>query len=59
MLPTCACLLNNIGVFFNSFRLAFGNECGIAIIDLIQRTVLLSMGTPDLYGTTSLIPLLT
>lgn len=34
----------------NFYRLAFGNECGIAIIDLIQRTVLLNMGTPDLYG---------
>jgi len=31
-------------------RLAFGNECGMAIIDIIQKTCLLSMGTPDLYG---------
>ena len=31
-------------------RLAFGNECGLAIIDIIQKTCLLSMGTPDLYG---------
>lgn len=31
-------------------RLAFGNECGMAIIDIVQKTCLLSMGTPDLYG---------
>ncbi|KAK3089384.1 hypothetical protein FSP39_003169 [Pinctada imbricata] len=31
--------------------LAFGNESGLAIIDYVQKTVLISMGTPDLYGT--------
>lgn len=30
--------------------LAFGNECGIAIIDFVQKTLLLSVGTPELYG---------
>ena len=33
------------------FRLAFGNECGLAIVDIVQKTCLLNMGTPDLYGT--------
>ena len=32
------------------FRLAFGNECGLAIVDTVQKTCLLNMGTPDLYG---------
>jgi len=36
-------------------RLAFGNECGIAIIDIVQKTCLLSMGTPDLYGKSSTV----
>ncbi|ESN90884.1 hypothetical protein HELRODRAFT_90752, partial [Helobdella robusta] len=30
--------------------LAFGDECGVAIVDILQKTCLLSMGTPDLYG---------
>ena len=34
----------------HAVRLAFGNEYGIAIIDIVQKTCLLSMGTPDLYG---------
>lgn len=33
-----------------SFRLAFGNESGLAIVDYVQRTCLLNLGTPDLYG---------
>ena len=32
------------------FSVAFGNECGLAIVDIIQKTCLLNMGTPDLYG---------
>ena len=32
------------------FRLAFGNESGLAIIDYLQKTCLLNLGTPDLYG---------
>ena len=35
---------------YSFFRLAFGNECGLAIIDTFQKTCLLNMGTPDLYG---------
>ena len=31
-------------------RLAFGNESGLAIVDFIQKTCLLNLGTPDLYG---------
>ncbi|XP_060577978.1 syntaxin-binding protein 5-like isoform X2 [Ruditapes philippinarum] len=30
--------------------LAFGNESGLAIVDIIQKTCLLNLGTPDLYG---------
>ncbi|XP_071135149.1 syntaxin-binding protein 5-like isoform X6 [Mytilus edulis] len=30
--------------------LAFGNESGLAIIDYLQKTCLLNLGTPDLYG---------
>ncbi|KAL4233705.1 Syntaxin-binding protein 5 [Mactra antiquata] len=30
--------------------LAFGNESGLAIVDIIQKSVLLNLGTPDLYG---------
>ncbi|KAK6170712.1 hypothetical protein SNE40_019034 [Patella caerulea] len=30
--------------------MAFGNESGIAIIDVMQKTCLLNLGTPDLYG---------
>ena len=30
--------------------MAFGNESGLAIIDYIQKTCLLNLGTPDLYG---------
>ncbi|KAK7471573.1 hypothetical protein BaRGS_00035801 [Batillaria attramentaria] len=30
--------------------LAFGNESGLAIVDFIQKTCLLNLGTPDLYG---------
>ena len=30
--------------------MAFGNECGIAIIDIVQKACIFNMGTPDLYG---------
>ncbi|XP_070189428.1 syntaxin-binding protein 5-like [Littorina saxatilis] len=30
--------------------MAFGNESGLAIVDFIQKTCLLNLGTPDLYG---------
>ncbi|CAL1539880.1 unnamed protein product [Lymnaea stagnalis] len=30
--------------------LAFGNESGLAIVDYLQKTCLLNLGTPDLYG---------
>ena len=32
-------------------RLAYGNDSGLVIVDMLQRTCLLNMGTPDLYGT--------
>lgn len=32
-------------------RLSYGNESGLVIVDIVQRTCLLNMGTPDLYGT--------
>lgn len=31
-------------------RVAFGNCNGLAVVDFMQKTVLLSMGTIDLYG---------
>jgi len=34
-----------------SCRLSYGNESGLVIVDIVQRTCLLNMGTPDLYGT--------
>ncbi|KFM75800.1 Syntaxin-binding protein 5, partial [Stegodyphus mimosarum] len=30
--------------------MAYGNEHGLAIVDIIQKTCLLNMATPDLYG---------
>ena len=36
-------------IFFFSLRVAFGNCNGLAVVDFIQKTVLLSMGTIDLY----------
>ncbi|XP_074645038.1 syntaxin-binding protein 5-like [Tubulanus polymorphus] len=59
--PDVVCLLtyvdgeppsNITSVSLNSIYglLAFGNESGLAIVDLIQKTCLLNMGTPDLYG---------
>ncbi|ESO87245.1 hypothetical protein LOTGIDRAFT_154747 [Lottia gigantea] len=30
--------------------MSFGNESGIAIIDILQKSCLLNLGTPDLYG---------
>lgn len=31
-------------------RIAYGNENGLVIVDYIQNTCLLNMGTPELYG---------
>ena len=33
-----------------SFRIAYGNESGLVIVDYIQKTCVLNMGTPELYG---------
>lgn len=30
--------------------MAYGNESGIVIVDIIQKSPLLNIGTPDLYG---------
>uniref|UniRef100_A0A0L8GKI6 V-SNARE coiled-coil homology domain-containing protein n=1 Tax=Octopus bimaculoides TaxID=37653 RepID=A0A0L8GKI6_OCTBM len=30
--------------------MAFGNESGLAVVDIIQKICLLNIGTPDLYG---------
>lgn len=30
--------------------MAYGNDAGIVIVDIVQKICLLSMGTPDLYG---------
>ena len=31
-------------------RMAYGNSCGLVIVDIVQRVCVLSMGTPDIYG---------
>jgi len=33
------------------YSLAFGNEYGVAVVDIVQKVCLLNIGTPDLYGT--------
>jgi len=38
------------GLVFVICRLAFGNEYGVAVIDVVQKVCLLNIGTPDLYG---------
>lgn len=30
--------------------LAYGNECGLVVVDLCTKTCVLNLGTPDLYG---------
>lgn len=30
--------------------MAYGNESGIAVVDIVQKTCVVTMGTPDLYG---------
>lgn len=30
--------------------MAYGNECGIVVVDIVQKCCLLNVGTPDLYG---------
>ncbi|XP_064627185.1 syntaxin-binding protein 5-like isoform X2 [Lineus longissimus] len=42
--------ITSISVNSSYGLLAFGNESGLAIVDIIQKTCLLNMGTPDLYG---------
>lgn len=32
------------------FRLAYGNEAGIVVVDIVQKISLLNIGSPDLYG---------
>lgn len=34
----------------SSFRMAYGTEYGLVIIDIIQKICLLSIACPDLYG---------
>ncbi|XP_052807589.1 syntaxin-binding protein 5-like isoform X9 [Mya arenaria] len=41
---TSICTNSNYGL------LAFGNESGLAIVDIVQKSCLLNLGTPDLYG---------
>lgn len=37
-------------LFFFLFSLVFGNCNGIAMVDYIQKTILLNLGTIELYG---------
>lgn len=30
--------------------MAYGNEVGLVIVDIVQKCCLLNIGTPDLYG---------
>jgi syntaxin-binding protein 5 len=32
------------------FRVAYGTECSIVVVDMEQRVCVLNMMTPDLYG---------
>ena len=43
-------LVSNTICVSSFFRLAFGNESGLAIVDIVQKSCLLNLGTPDLYG---------
>lgn len=43
-------VITNVSVNSSYGLLAFGNESGLAIIDYLQKTCLLNLGTPDLYG---------
>lgn len=43
--------------FFNPFfislftiRMAYGNESGLAIVDVVQKVCLFNVASPDLYG---------
>jgi len=36
---------------FGTYRLAYGNDAGLVIVDTVQKTCLMSLATPDLYGT--------
>lgn len=41
--------------YFDSFyivcsSLVLGNDAGLAVVDILQKTCLLSIGTPDIYG---------
>lgn len=40
-------------IFFttcSNFRMAYGNESGVAIIDIVQKVCLFNVASPDLYG---------
>ncbi|GAB1606340.1 syntaxin-binding protein 5-like, partial [Argonauta hians] len=41
---TSICINSSYGL------MAFGNESGLAVVDIIQKICLLNIGTPDLYG---------
>lgn len=50
-------LITNICIYYKScsifiyfFRLAYGNESGIVVVDIVQKISLLNIGSPDLYG---------
>lgn len=38
-------------IYDSVFRMAYGNEAGIVIIDIEQKVCLLNVASPDLYGT--------
>lgn len=38
------------GLYSSPFRLAYGSEHGLVIVDYVQRICLLNVASPDLYG---------
>lgn len=40
--------LNNFSFVFT--RMAYGNESGLAIVDIVQKVCLFNVASPDLYG---------
>lgn len=43
-------LYHSVIKVINGFRMAYGNEVGIVIVDIEQKVCLLNVGSPDLYG---------
>lgn len=42
--------MNSFQLFFFVDRMAYGNEHGLVIVDIVQKICLLNVASPDLYG---------